>query len=217
MAGDGGLGLSGQGGLVLLGDLDNVHLLTARRLHDALFDLIEGVDLAERQFPLEDDLGLLAATHDPPLQRLHERHGLFHLGAFAELGDRAVERFVVFEGRFCEHVAHQVDILVLPGWEGTRGKNGDAFGLARVERGRLPFGHALGGLGFGTGDVAGGQFDVFARRRRGWVGLWDNWPACVLDRGFLVQDFAPDVLGPVRCDGGDEDRLEFRVTEDQGP
>lgn len=199
-------------GIAHQGDND---VLAAGGLHQALLHLGQDRDLVKGQLPIKDDLGSVFVDDEPLLQGLDKRHGLLQLGTFAHLRHLAVQRSVVVEAALAQHVADEVDVLVLPGGEALGHKDGDLLRFSGVERRALALGYLLGSLCFGAGDVAARALDVFPHRGQGRVRRRDFGPQRVLDRGVFVQNLKPHVLGPVGRDGGDEEGLQLDVAEDE--
>ncbi len=70
--------------------------------------------------------------------------------------------------------------------------------------------------GFGGGDGGGGGADVVSCGCEGGVGREYLRPEGGLDGGGVVEDFLPDVVGPVGGDGGEDEGLQADVVVDEG-
>lgn len=189
----------------------NLHSHTPRRPLQPLDHLPERTHLIKGQLTLKHRLRRLAPI-EPSLQRLHKRHGLFHL---THLRDLRRQRFVV-EGDAVEGGTGEVDVFLLPGGKGGGGEDGEFFGAFGVEGDGFAFVFAFLLRGFGGGDGGGGGADVVSGGCEGGVGWGHLRPEGGLDGGGVVEDFLPDVVGPVGGDGGKEEGLQADVLVDEG-
>ena len=170
--------------LAALVNSDDLDLLGARRLGQDAAHLGEHIELVERQLALEDGVGLLLGHDETLLERLHERHRLLHLAELADLGVQAlvVDRQV----DLVKGLAHQVDVLLLPGGVLLGGVDRQALGLARVECRGLALAELLGEVRFERGDVGGCGAHVAVRCRQLRRRLRDVGEAGEVDRFGLL-------------------------------
>ena len=116
--------------------------------------------------------------HQPLFQALHKRHRLLRLAHLRHAPD---ELLVGGEARLRELVAHEVDVLFLPGRVRGRGEDGEFLGPLGVEGRGFAFGLLLELVGFRGGDGGAGGTDVFARGGEGGGGEGDAGPEGGLD------------------------------------
>lgn len=87
--------------------------------------------------------------------------------------------------RACEFVAHERDVLILPGGVGRGGEDGEFLGALGVERDGFALVLLLELGGFRGGDGGGGGADVVAGGGEGGGGGGDGGPEGGLDGGGL--------------------------------
>ena len=134
---------------------------------------------------------------------LHERHSAFHL-RFAFGLDFGVEVLFI-ESHAVEGVADDFEVGILPGRERSSVEDRELFGQFWIKRDGFSFLLPLLLRRFCTRYRAARSPYVLSRRRQRRIGEGNVGPEGVLDRarGRILEDFGPDVVGPVGSDWGD--------------